>query len=538
MPNGSRIEVETTVREALVALESVIRGRVHFLPVPDPHLKAEEVIQSLDLPDHHCVMPIVHGQRCFGVLTLETDPYDEQVYQDGASQHEVLALFARMLANSLSQARSLKHRVEELNAVYRVSAAMTQSPSLDDLLHTALETVMDVVDVTAGSIRLLRRAEDGEGNPDELLVRAAINLSQEYFDRGPVIAAESELDTQALAGEMVYVEDLASDPRVRYPDLVRSENLQSFLCTGLLFDGIPLGIIRLYTKRSHRSFSEYEQGLVRVTAQQIAAAIANRTLMLERREARQAQRQLQLASSVQQRMLPQVVPDIPGIDLAARCIPSLELGGDFFDFITLDSQNVGLAIGDVVGKGVPAALMAASVKAELRAHARYLYDLDEVMTRTNRDLVHDTKPNEFATLWYGVIDVTTKRLTYCNAGHEPALVCRENPQAPGTYEFLRLFNGGMIIGFDETTTYSRAFLELQPGDILIAFSDGLTDAMNFEDHRYGLPRVKQALLDLIESNQQVNADDILNHLLWEVRRFFGFRKQTDDITLLVALISE
>jgi len=374
------------------------------------------------------------------------------------------------------------------------------------------------------------------------VVRAAINLSQEYFDRGPVIANESELDVSALNGEMVYVENLANDSRVRFPDLVETENLQSFLCTGLIFNGRPLGVIRLYTKRSYRQFSEYEQGLVRVAAQQIAAAIANRRLVLERREARQTKRQLELAANVQQRMLPQHTPLYRGIDLAGRCLPSLELGGDFYDFLPLDDHNLGLAIGDVVGKDVPAALMAASVKAELRAHARYLYDLDEIMNRTNRDLVRDTRPNEFATLWYGAIDTTSRRLTFCNAGHEPPLVCRRRTEQASEselpFEFISLFTGGMIIGYDESIEYDRDFIDLKAGDLVIVFSDGLTDAMNFDDERYGLDRVKKTVVDLLSGNADASAEEILNHILWEVRRFFGFRRQTDDITLLIMRITE
>jgi len=543
MPNRETNSAESTVREALVALEGMLGCRVFFISLSESDNDSSAVASDLRGP----LVPVVWERRCFGHLQVESaegrgsDEVERGVGKV-ATRDEIVALFARLLGRILNQSRQLKQRVAELNAVYRVSAAMTRSTDVDDLLKTALKTLIEVVDVSAGSIRLLERKNGGTEGSEELVVRAAINLSQEYFDRGPVIANESELDVSALNGEMVYVENLANDSRVRFPDLVETENLQSFLCTGLIFNGRPLGVIRLYTKRSYRQFSEYEQGLVRVAAQQIAAAIANRRLVLERREARQTKRQLELAANVQQRMLPQHTPLYRGIDLAGRCLPSLELGGDFYDFLPLDDHNLGLAIGDVVGKGVPAALMAASVKAELRAHARYLYDLDEIMNRTNRDLVRDTRPNEFATLWYGAIDTTSRRLTFCNAGHEPPLVCRRRTEQASEselpFEFISLFTGGMIIGYDESIEYDRDFIDLKAGDLVIVFSDGLTDAMNFDDERYGLDRVKKTVVDLLSGNADASAEEILNHILWEVRRFFGFRRQTDDITLLIMRITE
>lgn len=543
MPNREINAVESTVREALASLEGMLGCHVRFISLGESDADSSAVASDWT----EALFPVVWERRCFGHLQVESaeDRGSDEIEGGAgkaATRGEIVALFTRLLGKILNQSRQLKHRVAELNAVYRVSAAMTRSTDVDDLLKTALKTLIEVVDVSAGSIRLLERKNGGTEGSDELVVRAAINLTQEYFDRGPVIANESELDVRALNGEMVYVEDLANDSRVRFPDLVKSEDLQSFLCTGLIFNGRPLGVIRLYTKRSYRRFSEYEQGLVRVAAQQIAAAIANRRLVLEQREARQAKRQLELAANVQQRMLPQNAPDYRGIDIAARCLPSLELGGDFYDFLPLDDHNLGLAICDVVGKGVPAALMAASVKAELRAHARYLYDLDEIMNRTNRDLVRDTKPNEFATLWYGTINTTSRRLTFCNAGHEPPLVCRRRADAAldskSSFEFIPLFSGGMIIGYDESIGYDRDFIDLQFGDVLIVFSDGLTDAMNFDDERYGLDRVKKTVVDLLSGNADASSDQILNHVLWEVRRFFGFRRQTDDITLLIMRIVE
>ena len=154
-----------------------------------------------------------------------------------------------------------------------------------------------------------------------------------------------------------------------------------------------------------------------------------------------------------------VIPTPKGFDIAARYVPSFDLGGDFYDFIDLDG-HVGVAVGDVVGKGVAASLLMASVRASLRAYAQDVYDLDEVISRVNHALCRDTLDNEFATLWYGVLDPSRMRLTYCNAGHEPPLLYRDG-------NVYTLEAGGMIVGVDPTQAYQKGLWDLKPGDCLL-----------------------------------------------------------------------
>ena len=427
-------------------------------------------------------------------------------------------------------ADQLAHRVAELKAVYQVSTALSGLGELQAILETALRLVMDVMGVKAGSIRLLKTGTD------ELVLRAWVNLSDRYFAKGAIFAHESELDVRALAGEVVYVEDLSADDRVRFPDLVQAEGLRSFLSTGLIFRGGPVGVIRLYTGQV-RQFTEFDRNLLRAAAQQVATAIANARLLDEQRAAREVQRQVQLASKVQQRLLPAHAPTMHGLDVAARCLPSLQLGGDFYDFIKL-GENLGVALGDVAGKGVPAALLMASVRASLRAHALDIYDLDEVMARTNRAMTQDTLDNEFATLWYGVIDTRSMRLTYCNAGHEPARVYRPDAHAHGGWSARDLRAGGPVIGVDAVARYDKGLFDLRSGDVVMVYSDGLCDAMNFDGERFGRHRIHEAMQAALAGKAtDGTALGILNHLLWAVRRFIGLNQQSDDITAVVIRVT-
>ena len=206
-------------------------------------------------------------------------------------------------------------------------------------------------------------------------------------------------------------------------------------------------------------------------------------------------------------------------------MPSLDVGGDFYDFLSLPKGNIGLAIADVVGKGLPGALMMASVRSALRAHARGIFNIDEIISQVNRHLCRDTLMSEFATLFYGVFSPHGSRFTYCNAGHNPPLLLRNN-------QFTSLDTGGMVIGVIPDNIFERAVLELQTGDIIVFYTDGVTEALDYNDNLYTLDRLKQSILRY----QKEPAATLARQLLWDVRRFAGLSKQTDDITIVIAKV--
>ncbi len=164
-------------------------------------------------------------------------------------------------------------------------------------------------------------------------------------------------------------------------------------------------------------------------------------------------------------MIPQTPPSIPGVEFASVYVPCFTLGGDFYDFIPLPYDNVGLAVADVSGKGVPASLIMASVRAFLRAAVDNVYYLYDVMQRINEMLYRDTQPNEFCTLFYGVLDARNRRFTYCNAGHPPGLVLRNG-------EVTELQSDNMVIGISLEERYTQSVFELQTGDMLLLYTDG------------------------------------------------------------------
>lgn len=429
---------------------------------------------------------------------------------------QFLYLMANAIARLCFEQYHAQQRLEELSVLYRVSTVLAGRENLQQTLDTAARSVADLIKVRAVVIRFLKESDEGP----VLERRANTGLSEEYINKGQLLVNRSEMLAATLRGETIYIKDMATDPRVYYPQQARDESLASMLCVGIIYQGQPIGTLQLFTEEI-RQFTQFEIDLIRAIAQLLATAIENTRLDTARAENQKMLRQLHLAADVQRRMLPRKMPSLPGYDIAARYVPSFELSGDFYDFINLDN-TLGIGVGDVVGKGIAASLLMAGVRASLRAFAQDVYDLDEVIARVNKNMCRDTLESEFVTLWYGTLDHHAHRLTYCNAGHEAPLLVRDGKLIP-------LDIGGMIVGVDRDQTYEKGVFDFKPGDTLLLYTDGLPDAMNAEGQRFGRERTEQLLLDVADKS----ANDALNHILWTVRQHTGPRRATDDTTLVI-----
>ncbi len=451
----------------------------------------------------------------------------------------VLQWLARSAEELCQHDLELKHRTKELAALGRMSSLLVRAAGPERVLDVALESALDVLGLDAGSVVLISEdASEGlSATEDDLVLKASRNLSPEWLANPQPLSKGRQFDREALAGELVISENLATDERINLRDEARAERLGAAIHVGLVFQNRPLGVIRLYS-RVPRTFDEFDRRTVVSLAAQAAAAIEQaRLLQFEQEEAR-IQRQLQLAADVQRRMLPRGVPDVAPFDIAAKYIPSFELGGDFYDFIELHG-HLGLVVGDVVGKGIAAALLMSSVRATLRAHVQGIYDIDEVVARVNQALYRDTRDNEFASLWYGVIDPPLLRLTYCSAGHEPPMVVHVPKHRPPSHaDVNELSVGGMVVGIDPSQRYQRAVFDMRPRDVLVAYTDGVVDANNFSNQRFGKKRLRDAVLRALTEKPEASAADILERILWELRQFSGLASRSDDRTLVVIRVGE
>ncbi|MEA2736407.1 MAG: phosphoserine phosphatase RsbU/P [Humisphaera sp.] len=432
---------------------------------------------------------------------------------------QFLFLLANAIARLCFQEYQLRQRINELTVVYNLTMLLSEARDLPKVLQRTVEIVSEVMGTKAASIRLIDQEHD------ELIIKAVHNLSAEYLAKGPVRLSRAEIDRIALREQgYEYVKNLATDPRTQYPEESKREGVVSMLSAGMRYKGQAVGVLRVYTAEE-QSFSQLQIDLLKAVAAQAAAAIENTRLITESIEAEALEKQVSMAAEVQQRMIPQVAPKTPGLELSAVYVPAYTLGGDFYDFIELPDDNLGVVIADVSGKGVPASLTMASVRAALRAQVDNVYYLYEVMGRLNQMLVRDTKETEFVTLFYGVYNAASRRFTYCNAGHAPPMILRDE-------KIIELATDNMVLGVNADEPYKQNLMELKRGDIVLIYTDGVTDAMNFNKEPFG----KQRLIEAFQKGG-ATAEVVAQNVLWELRKFVGISKRTDDVTMIVARVT-
>jgi serine phosphatase RsbU (regulator of sigma subunit) len=239
---------------------------------------------------------------------------------------------------------------------------------------------------------------------------------------------------------------------------------------------------------------------------------------------------MQLGAVIQRRMLPDRTPCVCGLDIAAAYRPCFEIGGDLYDFFTLNDHSVAMAIADVIGKGLPAAMMMSMFRGTIRAYSDGGFDrhsMEEIMKRFNKVACRECRNGEFITLFMGAVDIQNKVLSYCNCGHEPALLIRGK-------EVIELNIGGLVLGILQNARYTIETIELQQGDTVLMYTDGLIDAMDFDGECWG----KDRLFELLSRIEITSADQVVRTILQYRRRFVGLANQLDDTSIVAVRLDQ
>jgi len=475
---------------------------------------------------------IMAGGEAIGSITV-SPPLDIEG-GGSADPAPVVSLLAQTASEFCEQELRVRHRARELAALEQLSNMLVGMVDSNGVINAALDAALDLLSLDAGSVVVLPRDADGISSSDDekdLVLRAARRLSSDWLESSIPLSRDRLFDVLALKGELVISEDLLADERVLIPDRVESERLGSCIHAGLVAAGRPIGVLRLYG-RTPRRFTSSDRRLVRAIAEHAAAAVERARLHRVRAREERNQEQLKLAAEIQRRTLPRELPQLPGVDLAARWIPTFELGGDFYDAFRLEGGLV-LALGDAVGKGLPASLLSANARATLRAIAPYHDDPGEIMQRVNRAICRDTLPSEFVSALLASYDRSSRLLRVASAGHEPPILLR-----PGETPRPLDFTGDMVLGVLADANYSSFEFPMQVGDALLIYSDGVPDTINFEGDRFRREGLIESLAELQEADAQAPAELIAKHVLWSLRRFSGLAEQTDDRTMLILRVTE
>jgi len=291
-----------------------------------------------------------------------------------------------------------------------------------------------------------------------------------------------------------------------------------------------LGFISLGPKKSEEPYSASDTSLLRTVAAQTGMALENSRLS-EAIASEMAQRELlsreiEIAREVQQRLFPQTMPEVAALQYAGHCRPARGVGGDYYDFLALTSGSLGIAIGDVSGKGIPAALLMASLQASVRGQSLTRgKDVAGLMANVNRLVFDASQSNRYATFFYAQFDPATRRLVYTNGGHNPPLVLRGADAIP-------LEVGGPPVGLFRETFYEQAELQLEPGDLLLFFTDGISEAENAANDEWG----EDALISTVRASGGALPAEIIARIMQAADDFAAGAPQHDDMTLVVARV--
>ncbi len=430
------------------------------------------------------------------------------------------------------------------------------STKIQDALQTEDVTIF-LCDEVSGDYRCAassQHIQDGHITltaPRDVMIPAGAFVATRLRESAQPLTVDFQ-DPKSWAYALASADSVGNQTRQRECDTLQC--IQSELLLPIATKDQLLGILSLGPRLGDLPFSREDQQLLMAAVWQMALAIENTQLIRRKAEEEGLRRELEFATQVQQRLFPQGAPELASLELAGVCHPAHGVGGDYYDFLVLGNGQIGIAVADVAGKGISAALLMSTVQASLRSQALLVnVQLTELVASMNRLLCGSTDSGSYATFFYAQFDERTQRLTYVNAGHNPPLLIRAGTiwradgagqvaSAVGEAEivvgssviaadpWIRLLEtGGPVIGLFETSSYEHEILAVQSGDVLVAYTDGVTEALNPEGEEFNEARLRQ----LVIAHVHLSAEALKEQIVRSVREWCRDEPQFDDMTLVV-----
>jgi serine phosphatase RsbU (regulator of sigma subunit) len=420
--------------------------------------------------------------------------------------------------------------LRQIGALLEGLRALGSGRVLDDVLSLVLDSAIDVGGAERGFIMLANLSAELEFKMAR--ARGRITLSGGSFETSRKIPEEV-----FRTGEPKIVADLLDSGIVNLHGGTVALGIRNVLCVPLklvrYLDKAEaaderdkrIGVLYLDSRQKGTLLSSSTRAALETLATEAAVAIENARLYRETMEKAKMEQEMRIAAEIQQALLPKMARAGTFFSAAAASIPCRSIGGDFYDYVDLPHGAMGFALGDVAGKGPPAALLSAMMQGIFAAQAASSDSPSQTISRVNLALYRRGIESRFVTLMYGAMN-QDGRLTYCNAGHNPPLI-----SSPGdsTQKVRRLECGGPIVGLFDAATFDEETVTLQPGDWLIVFSDGVSEAMSASGDEYGESRI----VTVVERNKQLEPRQLLEALFADVREFTRGAAQSDDITAMV-----
>lgn len=418
--------------------------------------------------------------------------------------------------NNIPEIQKLKLAVKELSVLNDISTAVSTTYDLDRVIEIIVHECVNHLNVEQGAIMLL--------------------VQNETDDKFHTIIREVETETDIipyhfgvqLSGWMVknqkplLINDIHRDDR--FTHLSDDEfPIKSILSAPLKTKGRLIGVLNVFNKISKDGFTLNDQRILSIIASQSAQVVENARLYDEEQSLKTIEEELKIANDIQTRLLPKTNPQINGFDIAGKSVPAKEVGGDYYDFLSINQNNTVICLGDISGKGMPAALLAANLQATLRGLAQFSSSASECLNRANELLYRCTDKQMHATLFYGILNSSKNIFHFSNAGHNPPMLINS------VKKVIRLTKGGTVLGFMEDFQFEEDFINLKKDDTIIIYSDGITEALNEKDEEFG----EEKLLALLKKNHKATAEVLIEKVFEAVKIFVQDVKQSDDITIVV-----
>ncbi len=408
----------------------------------------------------------------------------------------------------------LQRAVHELSLLNDLALAIGGLQNSTDIIQTIIHRSLKAVGAEQGVITLVE-------NDDTLAMRTLVRTMD-----GKETGTRYHLDRQLLGWMSLHKQALAIDSPPtdsRFHGIRWDPSIRSVLCVPLMLKSSLRGVLTLYNKTGEQHFTPEDQRLLAIIAAQSAQVLENARLLESEKALQHMQEDLRVAARIQQNLLPQAPPDVPEYEITGRTIPAQIVGGDYFDYFRAGEGSLALALGDVSGKGLPASLLMANVQATLRGQALWTSSAAQCVARANRQLYCSTSSDRFVTLFFAFLDTREHRITYCNAGQEPPILM----SADGSHR--RLDAGGPLLGVMENFEYEEDTLALHADDILLAYSDGFSEATDSNGVMLG----EKGILDVLRTHGRGGLSHLVAAMMRTAAEYSGTAPQSDDRTLLV-----
>ncbi len=454
------------------------------------------------------------------MVTEQSDSVPEATIALSSADRTTSGLFqaiegARTSSAESSAKRRAERQTDLLALISKVGVALLASVTLNETLEQIVSLVFEAV--PADRCMVMMRDQN---NPE--LKVAVARLRDRAGEVGEIRISRSVIDEVVTNGKSVLTSDAQADPRFMGGTVVL-QGVRSVLAVPLGVGENVFGIIYADSPIAEGRFTEDHLKVLTTLASVAAIRVENARLTEEQLERERLERELQVASEIQQRFQPASAPQVTGYELQGISFPCYEIGGDYYDFIQRANGNLVVALGDVSGKGTAAALLMSSLHAAVHAQFDTHKSLVETISAINRYLVESIPANRFVTLFYADLNPKTGALAFLNAGHNPPLIVH----AGGTME--QLAAGGLPLGIMADADFREGNTKLKPGDVLVIYSDGVSEAVSPTGEEFGPTR----LYETVARNMDASAAGIRDRIESALTKFAQGTPAADDITLVI-----